>query len=149
MMDASRLSIIANVIALASLGFSLWVYFKHDKKKKILEEEDLRREKQKALSADFTLSAPDCKSWKKVCVNVINIGGCDATDVKIETLINSVRFRNSECLIRVPCIAIKQPYGLELYRENLTAKAVPIKITWNDACGKGKSKQLNIPMSIN
>ena len=122
-------------IAIAALGFSLWMYFKHDKKIKSFEKEKLERETLENKRARFDVRY----DWIFVrhVLNLQNIGKSTAKNIVIS--INS-----------------KEPLtfqdGTLQYRINqleVTEKAEPIpligdyqhtmkvKLTWEDESGKG------------
>jgi len=122
-------------IAIAALVFSLWVYFKHDRKIKSLEKEKLENEAMENKRARFDVQYDWLFDRHMLCLQ--NIGKSTAKNIVIS--INS-----------------KEPLtfqdGTLLYRINqleVTEKAKPIPLiggyqhtikvilTWEDESGKG------------
>ena len=70
---------IAIVISAFALGFSVWVYFKHDKKIKSLEKEKLEREAMENKRARFDVQC----DWLFVChiLCLQNIGKSTANKI--------------------------------------------------------------------
>ncbi|MBO6073711.1 MAG: hypothetical protein J6P74_01085 [Paludibacteraceae bacterium] len=122
-------------IAIAALGFSLWVYFKHDRKIKSLEKEKLERETLENKRARFDVRY----DWIFVrhVLNLQNIGKSTAKNIVI-SIDNKepLTFQDGTTQYKINQLEVTEkaePIPLNGGYQH----AIKVKLTWDDESGKG------------
>lgn len=129
------LDIIAIIISVLALGFSIWVYFKYDKVIKSLEKEKLEREAMENKRAHFDVQY----NWLFVNHELIlrNTGKSTAKNIVISIESNEpLTFQDGTT-----------QYRLSQLEETEKSDSIPLiggyqhaikmKLTWDDESGKG------------
>lgn len=125
----------SNLIAIVALGFSLWMYFKHDKKIKSLEKEKLEHEALENKRARFDVRY----DWIFVrhVLNLQNIGKSTAKNIVIS--INSkepLTFQDGTLQYRINQLEVtEKAEPIPLIGDY--QHTIKVKLTWEDESGKG------------
>ncbi len=125
----------SNLIAIVALGFSLWMYFKHDKKIKSLEKEKLEHEAMENKRACFDVQYGWLFDHHKLCLQ--NIGKSTAKNIVIS--INSkepLTFQDGTLQYRINQLEVtEKAEPIPLIGDY--QHTIKVKLTWEDESGKG------------
>jgi hypothetical protein len=122
-------------IAIAALGFSLWVYFKHDKEIKSLEKEKLEREAIENKRARFDVKYDWLFVRHILCLQ--NNGKSTARNiiVSIESK-EPLTFQDGTTQYRINQLEVKEK-SEQIPLIGDFQHAIKLKLTWDDESGKG------------
>ena len=122
-------------IAIAALGFSLWVYFKHDKEIKSLEKEKLEREAMENKRAHFDVQYDWLFVRHILCFQ--NIGKSTAKNIVIDIESKeTLTFQDGTTQYRINQLEVtekSEPIPLTGGYQH----AIKVTLTWDDESGKG------------
>jgi hypothetical protein len=122
-------------IAITALGFSLWVYFKHDKEIKSLEKEKLEREAMENKRAHFDVQYDWLFVRHILCFQ--NIGKSTAKNIVVDIESKEpITFQDGKTQYRINQLEVtekSEPIALVGDYQH----SIKVKLTWDDESGKG------------
>ncbi len=120
-------------IAISTLGFSLWVYFKHDKEIKALEREKLEREAVESKRAHFDIQYKWIFVQHVLCLK--NTGKSTAKNIVINVESKEpLTSQDGMTQYRINKLEVTEKVKITL-TDNYQ-HAIKVTLTWDDESGK-------------
>ena len=129
------LDMIAIVISAFALGFSIWVYNKHDKEIKLLEKEKLEREAIENKRARFDVQC----DWLFVChiLCLQNIGKSTAKNIVINIESKEpLTFQDGTTQYRINQLEVTEK-AESIPLTGGYQQTIKVQLIWDDESGKG------------
>ena len=145
------INIISLVFSAVALGFSLFVYIKHDKRIKPLELEIAEhhakkiREQEAAKNIAILNASSRYMRSGKLYIKITNCGQAIASDINVEVLEDGDKFQFcNQGLLPFTKLHSMQSFELEYMTFEQSPKVIKIRITWNDPSSKNKSQEFDL-----
>lgn len=123
------------LIGIATLGFTLWVYFKHDKEIKSLEKEKLERDARENKRACFDVQY----NWQFVNheLYIQNTGKSTAKNIVISIESKEpLTFQDGTTQYRINQLEVTEK-AEPIQLDGGYQHAIKVKLMWDDESGKG------------
>lgn len=128
-------------IAILTLVFSLWVYFKHDKEIKALEKEKLKREAVESQRARFDVQYKWLFVRHILCLQ--NTGKSTAKNIVINIESKEpLTFQDGSTQYRINKLEVTEKAEIPLTGNY--QHAIKVTLTWDDESGKGVTQMEHV-----
>ena len=128
-------------IAIAALGFSLWVYFKHDKEIKSLEKEKLEREAMENKRARFDVQYKWLFVRHILCLKKKKKSTAKNIVINIESK-EPLTIQDGSTQYRINKLEVTEKAEIPLTGNY--QHAIKVTLTWDDESGKGVTQMEHV-----
>lgn len=141
------LDIIALIFSAAALGFSIFVYIRHDKRLKPLELEIAQHQVNEIREQEAAKDIASLDALSRyvrpgnLYVTVTNNGKAPASDIQVEVLENANKFPLlSSGILPYSCLPSGHSFELRYMVYDQSPSIIRIRVQWNDSTESKKSQ---------